>query len=98
TLEVPVEEAEASLLLAIFAVESLHGETQTRLDSAHYFDTDKRACVIDAATAVGRDLARLFTGFLRREFGEHSFQVEHITAEAVPACQPAVPSASEVGH
>ncbi|HEY7159466.1 MAG TPA: hypothetical protein VH575_36305 [Gemmataceae bacterium] len=91
--DVPVEEVEASLLLAIFAVESLHGEAQTRLDAAHYLDTDKRACVIDAATAVGRDLARLFTGFLRREFGEDSFQVERMGAEAMPPDQPAAPAA-----
>lgn len=75
---VPVEEVEASLLLAVMATESLHGETQTRLDAAHYLDPIKRACVIDAGTPVGRDLNRLFTGFLGREFGEEAFSVERI--------------------
>ncbi len=65
---VPSEEIEASLLLAILATESLHGESQTRLDAAHYFDPDKRACVIDAGTPVGRDLNRLFTGFIALGF------------------------------
>ena len=72
------EEVEASLLLALFAVESLHGEDQVRLDAAHYLDPDGRACVIDAGTEVGRDLNRVFTGFLRREFGADAFTVERL--------------------
>ena len=75
---VPIEEVEASLLLAVMATESLHGETQTRLDAAHYLDPAKRACVIDAGTPVGRDLNRLFTGFLSREFGADVFVVERV--------------------
>jgi len=75
---VPIEEVEASLLLAILATSSLHGETQTRLDAAHYLDATGRACVIDAGTPVGRDLNRLFAGFLSREFGAEAFCVEHI--------------------
>lgn len=78
TTEVPIEEVEASLLLAVLATESLHGEAQTRLDAAHYLDLTKRACVIDADTPVGRDLNRLFTGFLNREFGAEAFDVERV--------------------
>jgi hypothetical protein len=76
--QVAFEEIEASLVLAIFAVESLHGEAQVRLDAAHFLDRDRRACVIDAGTAVGQDLNRLFVGFVRREFGEDSFRVERL--------------------
>lgn len=76
--EVPIEEIEASLLLAVFATESLHGEAQTRLDAAHYLDSAKRACVIDAGTPVGRDINRLFVGFIGREFGPDVFNVERI--------------------
>jgi hypothetical protein len=75
---VPIEEIEASLLLAVMATESLHGESQARLDVAHYLDPAKRACVIDAATPVGVDLNRLFTGFIGREFGPDAFTVERI--------------------
>jgi hypothetical protein len=83
---VPPEEIEATLLLAVVATESLHGEVQVRLDAAHFLDLDRRACVIDAGTAVGRDLNRLFTGFAAREFGPDSFQVERAGAElATPA-------------
>ena len=73
-----LEDVEASLLLAILATESLHGEAQVRLDAGHYFDPDRRACVIDAGTAVGKDVNRLFVGFLRREFGDDSFVVERV--------------------
>jgi len=78
TEDVPVEDIESSLLLAILATESLHGESQTRLDAAHYLDPAKRACVIDAGTPVGRDINRLFVGFISREFGEDAFQVERL--------------------
>ncbi len=75
---VPQEDIEASLLLAVLATESLHGEAQVRLDAAHYFDPDGSACVIDAGTPVGRDFNRLFVGFVRREFGEDAFRVEQV--------------------
>jgi len=76
--DVSMEEVESALLLAIMTTESLHGEAQTRLDAAHYLDPAKRACVIDADTTVGRDLNRLFTGFLGREFGADAFTVERV--------------------
>jgi hypothetical protein len=77
---VPIEDVEAALVLAVLAAESLYGESQARLDAAHAFDADRRACVIDAGTAVGRDVNRLFTGFLTREFGPGSFKVERVEA------------------
>lgn len=79
TAGVSIEEIEASLLLALWGTESLHGEAQVRLDGAHVFDAERRACVIDAGTAVGRDLNRLFVGFVRREFGADAFTVERVT-------------------
>jgi hypothetical protein len=89
---VPLEEIEATLLLAIWGTESLHGEAQTRLDAGHFLDRDRRACVIDAGTPVGRDVNRLFVCFLGREFGPESFRVERIVdadasrhAQEVPA-------------
>jgi hypothetical protein len=76
--EVPRTEVEASLLLALIAVEGLHGEAQTRLDAGHAIGGPFGACVIDGGTSVGRDLAKVFTAFLRREFGEDSFRVERL--------------------
>lgn len=75
---VPFEEVESSLLLAVMAAESLHGQAQVRLDAGHALDGDKRRLVIDAGTLVGRDLNRLFLGFVSREFGEDSFRVERV--------------------
>jgi hypothetical protein len=75
---VPSDEVGATLLLAILAAESLHGEAQVRLDAAHALDPDRRALVIDAGTPVGRDLNRLFVGFVTREFGPDAFRVERV--------------------
>jgi hypothetical protein len=74
---VSFEDVEASLLLAVMAAECLHGAEQARLDISHFLDHERRCCVIDAATRVGRDLNRFFVGFLRREFGDDAFQVRH---------------------
>ena len=71
-------EIETSLLLALLATESLHGESQVRLEAAHALDAKSRTCVIDADGDVGRDLNRLFVGFVRREFGEDTFRVERV--------------------
>lgn len=79
---ISVEEAENTLLLATLGAESLHGPAQVQLDAGHYFDTERRTCVIDAGTRVGQDLNRLFVGFLRGEFGEGAFAVERIEAKA----------------
>jgi hypothetical protein len=77
---VPVEDIEATLLLALWGAESLHGEAQVRLDAAHFLDASRRAAVLDARSPVGRDVNRLFVGFIRREFGEGGFQVSRVDA------------------
>lgn len=92
--DVPKAEVEASLLLALIAVEGLHGEAQTRLDAGHAISGKFGACVIDGSTPVGRDLARVFTAFLRREFGEESFRVERLHP-IQPQHQPTHPEATK---
>jgi hypothetical protein len=77
--EVVLEDVEASLLLATFAVEALHGETQVCLDAAHDFDPERRVLTIDATTGIGRDLTRIFTNFLRREYGLGGFRTERVS-------------------
>ncbi len=76
--DLPVDEVEATLLLAVLAAQSLHGESGVFLDVAHSFDAGRRACLIDAGTPAGRDVSKLFTGFLRKEFGPDAFQVERV--------------------
>jgi hypothetical protein len=78
TPSVPLDEVEATLLLAIWGAESLLGESQVRLDSTHLLNRAKRACAIDAGTPAGRAVNRLFVGFLQREFGGDAFQVRRV--------------------
>jgi hypothetical protein len=78
-----------SLFLSAFAAECIHGRAQVRLDAAFCLDEKKRACVVDAATPVGRTIAQIFTGLLSREFGEDAFTVERVTEP--PAESPATP-------
>jgi len=75
---VPAEELEQTLLLSILAVESLHGESRVRLDGRYCLNARARECTIDASTVVGRDLNRIFVGFLCREFGPTSFRVRRV--------------------
>jgi hypothetical protein len=84
---VPFDGVVDALLLARWGAEALHGETPARLEAAHNFDRDNRACEIDAATPVGRDLNRLFAGYVTREFGADGFKVERVGAShaEVPA-------------
>jgi hypothetical protein len=78
TPEVPVQEVEETLHLAVLAAECLHGQSRVRLDASYCMDSEKRACVINAGTDVGRDIVRIFTGFAIREFGEDAFTVRRV--------------------
>jgi hypothetical protein len=89
--EVPAVEVETTLVLSILGVEALHGEAQARLDAQHAFDGRRRVVVIDAATEVGRDLNRLFIGFMTREFGPGSFRVERVQRAEEAAPTPGTP-------
>jgi hypothetical protein len=82
---VPVAELEDTLMLAVIAAESLHGESQARMDVGYSFGAETRSCTIDASTPVGRDLNRLFVGFVSREFGRGSFRVERVAARPEPS-------------
>ena len=92
--DLPVDEIEDTLSLAVIATEGLHGESQVLLDAGHAFDPAARSCVIDATSDVGRDLNRLFAGFLRREFGSDAFQIERLHRDVCrdpsTAAEPAV--------
>ena len=79
--EVPIRDVEESLLLAVLATECLHGRSLVRLDASFCLDSKKRSCVVDAATEVGCAIARIFTGFLSREFGEEAFKVKRVGAD-----------------
>lgn len=85
---VPMEEVEITLLLSIFGIEALYGESEARLDAGHAFSAERRTVVIDAGTPVGRDLNKLFAGFLTKEFGPDGFTVERVERIRQPKPQP----------
>ncbi len=72
---IDVVEAEATLLLSLLAVEALHGECEFRMNARHAFYPKTRSCEIDASSEIGRDLNRIYVGFMTREFGSSSFSV-----------------------
>ncbi|MDX1967886.1 MAG: hypothetical protein SFV23_11990 [Planctomycetaceae bacterium] len=78
TPEVPLEEVDATLRLALLAAQSLHGCDRVGLEAQYRWERADRTCVIDGGTAVGRDLNCLFAGFIRREFGAKAFQVDRV--------------------
>ena len=90
---VPFSEVEESLLLAIVAGECLHGSSRARLETSYCTDQETRACVLDASTEVGMDIARIFTGLITKEFGEDAFKIEKVDATDKPRT-PVRPSAS----
>jgi membrane-bound lytic murein transglycosylase B len=75
---------QTTLLLAIWATESIYGEAVVRLDTSHVIDEAAWTVEIDRSTRVGWTLNKLFVGFLVREYGPGAFQVER-RMEAVPA-------------
>jgi len=85
--EAPFADVLATLDLALIAVESLHGESRSRLDARFINDPPSRAVVIDAATHVGQALNQVFVGYARREFGAGAFRVERV--DRIPTPVPA---------
>ncbi len=88
---VPAQDLEDTFMLALLAVESLHSRSRVRMEGRFNIDKNSRTCIIDAATAVGLDLARIFTGFVTREYGERAVRIKRIAcaskaqSDAAPA-------------
>jgi hypothetical protein len=79
--EVPLEKAEATLIMAIIAAEALHGQAEVRLSMRYLFGDEKHACVIDGDNDVTRQLVLVFTQYLIHEFGEDAFQVTLVSKD-----------------
>ena len=75
----PIAEVGETLTLAVMAAESLHGRARVQLDAFFCLDEASRTCAIDAGTDVGRDIARIFAGYLAKTYGEQAFTVERRT-------------------
>jgi hypothetical protein len=78
---VSMDDVQDSLTLATLSTEQLHGRARIRLDASFRLDRQRRTCTIDAETAVGRDLAKLFAGYLSAEFGDQAFRVRRTEAD-----------------
>jgi hypothetical protein len=87
--EVPLDQAEAALIMAIIAAEALHGQAEVRLSMRYLFGDEKHACVIDGDNEVTRQLVLIFTQFLIHEFGEDAFQVTLISKDDPTTDRPA---------
>jgi hypothetical protein len=87
---VPLEKAEATLMLALIAAEALHGQPNVRLSVGYLFGEEKHACVIDGDNEIARQVVLIFTQFLIHEFGEDTFRVRQELHE-VQAAQPRSP-------
>lgn len=73
---VPARDIEETLMLALMAVESLHGRARLRMDGRYRFDKERHLCEIDASTKVGVDLAEIFTGYATREYGDDAVAIK----------------------
>ena len=73
--DTPMSEVSDSLGIAEMAAKAIHGASRFRLDGHFLFDSEARYCRIDAVSAVGRDLATIFTAFLVEQLGDEGFTV-----------------------
>lgn len=95
---IPARDIEETLMLSLMAVESLYGHTQVRMDSRFKLDKKRRICVIDAGTRIGADLAKIFAGYVTREFGEKAVDIArgplNTCAGQQGGCRPAAAGAA----
>jgi hypothetical protein len=79
--DVPTEEAEAMLQLALLALQSLHGDPQTRFQVSLWFNALKRECLIDDETPLGTELGCIFLGFLQAAFEPEAIRVDRVLSQ-----------------
>ena len=81
---VQARDLEDTFMLALLVVECLHSRSCVRMESKFKIDNHNRMCIIDAASTVGHDLARIFAGFLTCEYGERAIRLESIVCYSKP--------------
>lgn len=74
---VPLDQAEMSLHLAMFAVEGLAGRARVCIDARYELDQQSHAIAI-VRNRIGQMIVRAFAALLLREFGEGMFRVERV--------------------
>jgi len=75
---VGLDEAEATLRLAVYAAEGLLGEAAVRLGFAYFRDTPRRAILVDGTSDAGDAVARVYTALLTREFGAGAYTLRRL--------------------
>lgn len=73
--QVDLNEAEASLRLAVMACEGLFGESRTRMEVAYSLDAKTSTITVDGRTAPGEAAIRIFASYVSREFGSDAFVI-----------------------
>ncbi|HEX8915028.1 MAG TPA: hypothetical protein VF796_21930 [Humisphaera sp.] len=66
---VSMREVADTLHLARLAAEALHGPERVALGARTRVDGRRRTVTVEAATPAGMELALVFLGYCRREFG-----------------------------
>jgi len=72
----------ALLKLALAETEVVFGKAKVKLETSCEVSAKGPACVIEGGTECGEHLAKLFTGFLIKKFGEQGFRVERLRRPA----------------
>jgi len=80
--EASIIEAIAIFELALVAVQSLHGEPRTRMDTWFRVCPDGRTIDVDASTHVGKAITQVFAGLLAHAFGACGFAVNALATAA----------------
>jgi hypothetical protein len=73
--DVSEEEAHGTFLLALVALESLHGKAAVRMDCRFRSDPSAKLFHINSDTDIGNDLAKLFTGFAINAYGYDAVRI-----------------------
>ncbi len=76
--DIDLEQAEQTLHLTLFGVEGLYGPARVRLEVCYELDATAHVITVSGATDVSEAVARVFTSFLSREFGEDAFRVRAV--------------------
>lgn len=79
----PLQDVEATLLLAGFSVEGIYGRARVRLEMSYDMDEAHRAIVVKTPTEVGVAIAQVFTALVQREFGENAADIRPVRTSAV---------------
>jgi hypothetical protein len=77
------EDAQGTFMLALVALESLHGKAAVRLGCRFRSDPPAKLFHIYSGSSIGNDLAKLFTGFVINAYGYDAVRIRRGQGRAV---------------